>query len=283
MTSQINTYTGMLQRRSTDGQLKVNYLKENAQTFSVAKVAEAGAATESTFNVAEASVDLRKLATYMPFSAEELRSRNDFVGFLTTRIVRAVANELESQLISGTNVAPQLLGLEVHVPEGTTGLSAGDVGLDVIEENISKTENVGGQQVTAILMEKTGITAMRTWHVNPGAANAPPVDARYVIGDPRQRGPLVLWDVPVVRVPSLSDGVVFTVDSMPIVLYDRGESMEVRFSDSHAANFISDVWVAVCSTWAQQEFTRFAPAVGSGTKTAAAYIRRISDFASAGS
>ena len=60
------------------------------------------------------------------------------------------------------------------------------VGLDKIEELISAIENVQGQQVTAILMEKGGITAMRTWHVNR-RGSAPPVDARYVIGDPRFR------------------------------------------------------------------------------------------------
>ena len=95
MTSQINSYTGMLERRSTDGQLKVNYLQENAQTFSAANVVERAERRRVSFTVDEQTVDLRKISTFMQFTAEELRSRNDFVGFLTTRIVRAVANRLE--------------------------------------------------------------------------------------------------------------------------------------------------------------------------------------------
>ena len=278
MTSQINSYTGMLERRSTDGQLKVNYLQETAQTFAASNVAEGGEGGESNFTVAEATVDLKKISTYMQFSAEELRSRNDFVGFLTTRIVRAVANRLEQQLIKGTNLNNQLDGLETEYP-ATTGaqgntLTAGAIGLDRIEQDISEIENVAGQQVTSILMEKGGITAMRTWHVDPGAT---PNDLRYIIGDPRARGPLVLWDVPVVRVPSLTADVVFTMDSMPVVVYDRGEAMTVRFSDSHGDNFTKDVWAAVSSVWAQVAYTRATPATPA--LTSAAYIRRLSGFA----
>ena len=203
------------------------------------------------------------------------------MGFLTTRIVRAVANRLESQLVKGNGTAPNLDGLESEYP-ATTGaqgntLTANQVGLDRIEQDISEIENVEGQQVTSILMEKGGITAMRTWHINDGGASAPPVDARYVIGDPRARGPLVLWDVPVVRVPSLSDDVVFTMDSMPVVVYDRGEPMSVRFSDSHSDNFTKDVWAAVSSVWAQVAYTRATPATPE--LTSAAYIRRLSGFA----
>ena len=67
MTSQINSYTGMLERRSTDGQLKVNYLQETAQTMGATNVGEGAQGGESNFTVAEASVDLRKISTFMQF------------------------------------------------------------------------------------------------------------------------------------------------------------------------------------------------------------------------
>ena len=211
----------------------MNYLQENAQNFNAAVVSTgqpAGNAeapttgfAESDFTVSEQSLDLRKIATRMEFSAEELRSRDDFVSFLTTRIVRAVANELENQLVTGNNNGSnsgQLHGLNTYAGSGTaltSGVSGG-IGLDAIEDKISSIENVNDQLATGILMERTGITAMRTWHVNTGA-NA---DRRYVLGDPTARGPLVLWDVPVVKVPRLTASDVFVLDSMPIVLLRQG-------------------------------------------------------------
>lgn len=290
MTSQINSYTGMLQRRSTEGQIKINYLQESAQSLSADVVrtgtpagnAEAPTAefAESDFTVTEQSVDLRKIATKMHFSVEELRSRSDFVGFLTTRIVRAVANKLEQQLIAGDNNktnSGQLHGLGAY--EAGAALSENDfhgIGVDNIEAKISSIEDVNGQMATSILMEHTSITAVRTWHVNvPGGTGGATADRRYIIGDPNQRGPLMLWDVPVVKVPVLTAKDVYVLDTMPIVCYDRGEDMNVRFSDSHASNFTKDVWTAVCTFWANVAYTRHVPASG---MLAHKYVERITGF-----
>ena len=266
MSAQINSYTGLLQRRSTEGQLKVNYLQENGQSLNATAVstatgatAEGVASTESDFTVNEQTVDLRKISTHMNFSVEELRSRTDFVGFLTTRLNRAVANTLENHLVNGNHNASnsgQLQGL-LNYESGTpfTNAIAGGIGVDNIENQISSMEDVMGQMATAILMEHTSISGVRTWHV--GSA-----DRRYIIADPAQRGPLMLWDVPVVRVPVLPAATVAVVDTMPIVCYDDGQAMEVRFTDSHGTNFISDVMTANTHVWAQQAFTRFVPASG---------------------
>ena len=282
MTSQINNYTGMLQRRSTEGQLKVNYLQENAQTLNagvagtaVGATGEAVASTESSFTVTEQDVNLRKIATHMEFSVEEMRSRSDFIGFMTTRLNRAVANRLEIQLVKGNNNASdsgQLHGLVIYEAGGAQG--ANTVGVDEIEKKISSMENVMGQMATGILMEHTGITQIRTWHVS--TTTGQPQDLRYIYAHPSDRGPMVLWDVPVVKVPVLDANDVIVVDTMPIICYDDGNAMEVRFTDSHGSNFIADVMTANTHVWAQAAYTRHVP--GSAPLNHK-YVERITGFA----
>ena len=282
MTSQINNYTGMLQRRSTEGQLKINYLQENAQTLNagvagtaVGATGEAVASTESNFTVTEQDVNLRKIATHMEFSIEELRSRSDFVGFMTTRLARAVANRLEIQLVKGNNNASnsgQLHGLVTY--EAGAAQGANTIGVDEIEKKISSMENVMGQMATGILMEHTGITSIRTWHVSTTTGQAQ--DLRYIFAHPSDRGPMVLWDVPVVKVPVLDANDVIVVDTMPIICYDDGNAMEVRFTDSHGSNFIADVMTANTHVWANAAYTRHVP--GSAPLNHK-YVERITGFA----
>ena len=86
---------------------------------------------------------------------------------------------------------------------------------------------------------------------------------------------MVFWDVPWVTVRELSAGVVFVLDPRTIVLYDNGAPMEVRFSDSHAGNFVRDVWVAKTSLYANVAYKKVVPAAG---RLAHHYIQRISGF-----
>ena len=52
---------------------------------------------------------------------------------------------------------------------------------------------------------------------------------------------------------------------MPIVLYDRGEAMSVRFSDSHASNFIEGRVDRGLHRVGSVEYTRYAPAFNAPT------------------
>ena len=273
LTRKINSYTPMLSRRSTQGQLKINYLRESAQDFASNLETEENPSAdfaESDFTFSEASVDLRKLANTMRFTAEELYSRNDFISLMTTRLVRGVMNRLEYNLVKGNNAGNQMRGLENYRPAaaGNTLSGTGNLGLDAIEDRVTDMMEVTDQTPVATIMPSASLSLLRQQKI---AAT----DDRYLTGDPRERGPMVYWGVPVVVVRELTAGVVFVIDTRPVVLYDNGMPMEVRFTDSHAGNFVRDVWVAKTSIYAQQEFTRVVPAAGD---LAHHYVQRISNF-----
>ena len=158
LSRQINSYTPMLPRMSTSGQLKVDYIRETAQDFAtnLETTENPGADfAESDFTFAEDSTELRKLANTMRFSAEEIRSRGDFISLMTTRLVRGVMNRLEFNLVKGNNNAGnpksgQMYGLETYQPAAAanTMSTAGELGMDVIEDRIRDMTEVANQEPT---------------------------------------------------------------------------------------------------------------------------------------
>ena len=113
---------------------------------------------------------------------------------------------------------------------------------------------------TGILMEMNGITAVRTWHV----ATPTPTRRRRAL---RYRRPADARAVDAVGRAGGQGSVArgehrgTSPDSMPIVCYDRGEAMNVRFSDSHSNMFTRDIWTSVCDElWANAAYTRVVPA-----------------------
>ena len=278
MAREITNYTGLLQKRSTGGLVKLEYQRESQQDLDAGVTTETGsfATHESDFTVDVEELSLRKVSTTANFSAEQMRGASSFVEFLTTRLQRAVANRVEAQLITGNNNAGspasgQLHGLNTYAGAGTA-MTAGEFGLDEIEKALSNMEDVAGQMASACLMGKDEISALRRWHVSPQAATR---DLQYIIGFPSGTQPLLVWGVPIVRVPSLTSGDVYLVDSIPIILHEDGEDMKLRFTDAHGTHFTSDVWSANASAWCNAAYSRVVPTTGALN---APYVTRITGW-----
>ena len=279
MNREIIAYTGLLQRRSTGGVHDFQYLQEDGQNLNAGRTTENPTAdfVEADFQINRKSDVLRKIASSMSFTVEQMMSVDNLINFVTVRLVRAVANQLESDLISGNDNnanSNQIRGIENY--EAGTALSQDVVGYDEIHNRIQEMEDVDGNRATVILMRGNAIHIIRTFHVSVAQSNP---DYRYIMGGPDSKGPLMLWDVPVLKVPKLTDGTVFVIDPAPIVLYDDGSAMTVGFSENHGSNFLRDRWVAKTSVYAQQVFSKFVPSTGNLAKK---YVQRITGFKAIG-
>ena len=272
MTSEIIAWSGVPQRRSTGGKHNFEYLQEDDQTLNAGRTTEDPNAdfVEADFDVNKKTDALRKIASSMSFTVEQMSSVDNLIFFATTRLIRAVANQLESDLISGNDNnggSNQIRGIETY--EAGTAQAATTFGYDEIHSRIMTMEDVMGQRATVILMRGDNIHQVKTLHVGQN-------DGRYIMGGPDSKGPNMLWDIPVLKVPKLSANTVFLIDPAPIVIYDDGSPMQVEFSPH--VHFLRDKWVMKTSIYAQQVFTRFVPAAGALAKK---YVSRINSFKAA--
>ena len=271
MSREIIAYSGVIQRRSTGNVHDFQYLQEDAQTLNAGNTTENPAADfpESDFTVNKKTDTMRKIASLMTFTTEQMGSVDNLIFFVTTRLIRAVANKLESDLINGNNNGGNPKSEEIR---GLTNFEAGTnqasttFGYDEIHKRIMDMEDVEGQTASVILMRGDNIHQIKTLHV--GSA-----DGRYIMGGPDTKGPNVLWDIPVLKVPKLPANTVFVIDPAPIVFYDDGRAMTITFDPNY--KFARDVWAAKTSIWGQQVFTKHVPTSGNLAKK---YIQRINNF-----
>ena len=254
MNREIIAYTGLLQRRSTDGRIEIEYLQETNKNNAAGATKEkpANPFPQSDFKVEKATDSLRKIATSADFTVEQMQTVPRFISFLTDRLVEFIGSKLEEHLITGDNNnsnSNEIRGLTAYKAGTDMATTAKHFGYDEIRNRMATMEDVVNQRAVAILMQGSLIAAIQTLHV--GAT-----DGRYIMGGPANRGPMTLWDVPVVKTPQVPADTVFLVDTRPIVLFDNGYPMQIEFTDSDASKFKTDEWTAKTSIYAQQVFTR---------------------------
>lgn len=182
--------------QGTTDQVAVVYMEETTYTNNAAEKAEAAAYAESAFAFTERTNTVRKITNSLPITDEMRQDAPQIESYVNNRLLFQVRQRLDSQLINGDGIAPNLLGI-LNVSGIQTQATAADPEADAVHKAITKVAAVGFSQATAVILHPNNWQKIHLMKTSTG---------EYMYGAPWEPGPGTLWGLPVVSTTAITAG-----------------------------------------------------------------------------
>lgn len=199
------------------------YMEETTRTHSAAELAEAGTYAEDAYAYTQRTSTVRKIATSIPVTDEQLEDEMQVRSMLEQRLAFGLRQRLDGQILVGDGIAPNLLGIN----------------------NVSSTQSQAKGSDATIAAFMKALTKVRvTGRANPSGAVFHPNDWQDVVltqnsngdflfGNPFQgAGPNSLFGIPVAISDAQTENTALIVDFANFTRLDdrRGVSVMVGYS-----------------------------------------------------
>ena len=213
------------------GQAAVVYMEETTFTNNAAEAAEAAQYGEAALALTERSSAVRKIAVFIPVTDEQLEDVVQIQGYLDRRLRFMLEQRMDSQLVNGNGIAPNLDGiLNVdNIQSHNKSANAGDLVPDAIRRAMTKVRIIGRAVPSGIIMNPYDWDDIRLLKTNDGV---------YIWGSPAEAGPERLWGQPVALADSLAQGKAIVGDFAQFCELAEKRGIEVKVSNSHSDYFI---------------------------------------------
>lgn len=173
----------------TTGNASINYMEETTVTDTAAERAEAGAYAEATLALTAQTSTVRSIGISLPVTDEQLEDEPQVRSYLNMRLPFLVRRRLDTALLTGTGIAPILLGMNNLVGVLTQAL-AGDNVPDAAYKAMVQVRVTGRGAPNVVYVHPTDWQGVRLLRSD---------DGHYIWGDPSVAGPMTLWGVRVVE------------------------------------------------------------------------------------
>lgn len=212
----------------------VRFLRENTLTLAATAVAEGQTKPTSDLDLQEVDAAVRKLAITAKLSSEMIDDFPQTATFLNSRLGYEVGAELDNQILNGSGIAPNLLGIRSTGGILTQAVGA-DTPLDAIFKAMSAIRSIGFYQPDGIVISPNTWAKLRLLKDN---------NAQYFAGGPFYvpyggGGQLMelqvekLWGLPVAITVKIPDGVALVGNfrQCAFLFYRHGLSIGMGYSD----------------------------------------------------
>jgi HK97 family phage major capsid protein len=212
----------------TTTQASVVFMEETTFTNSAQETAEAGTYQESALAFTERTSTVRKVATFLPVTDEQLEDVEAAQQYVDSRLPFMVQQRLDGQIVAGDGTAPNLRGM-LNVVGISTQAKGTDASLDAILKALVKVRVTGRAVPSATLIHSTDWQNIRL---------IKDANGNYILGSPITAGPEQLWGVPIVQTETTTAGTAICADlTRYTALYVR-RGLDVQVSNSHSTFFI---------------------------------------------
>lgn len=208
-------------------QAAIVYMEETTFTNTAAEVAEAGTKPEAALALTERTSNVRKIAVWIPVTSEQLEDVAGIQSYLNNRLTFMLRQRLDQALLTGTGVAPILMGL-LNVVGHQTFVLAGDQ-YDAIYQAIKQVRVTGLADADNVVMHPNDWQQLRLARTDTGL---------YILGNPSEPGPERIWGLPVLQSVCETENTVLTGDFANYCQLYEKKGIEVQISDSHDTFFI---------------------------------------------
>jgi HK97 family phage major capsid protein len=214
---------------TTTNQSAVVYMEETTFTNAAQETAEAGTYQEAALALTQRSVNVQKVAVWLPFSDEQVEDEPRARDYINNRLMYMLANRLDLQLLTGDGSAPNLRGTE-----NVSGINTQALGTDSVPDAIYK----GMRQIRDTGFSEPSVVFIRPskWE---GVRLLKTADGQYIWGHPAIPGQDTIWGVPVVQtvVPTATKAIIGDYTNQAELSMRRG--IDVQMTNSHASHFIT--------------------------------------------
>lgn len=219
------------------GQAAVVYMEETTLTNNAAEAAESADGSlvtygESALAFTERSVTVRKIATWMPVTDEQLEDIEGIEDYINNRLVFMIRQRLDSQLLVGGGTGSDLTGYL-----NATNIQSQALGSDPVPDAIYKAMDkvivTGRANPTAVFLHPNDWQPVRLLRTADGV---------YIWGSPSEAGPERIWGLPVIKTTAETENTGLVGDFSPAMsqLYIK-RGIEVQVSNSHSSYFVQGV------------------------------------------
>jgi HK97 family phage major capsid protein len=192
LSAQRRPMVGDLMPNTTTAQAAVLFLEETLNTNAVAAVAEGDAKPESAFEFTERTANVRKIAGRLGVTDEQLDDVPYARGLIEGRLILQYQLSEEIELLTGTGVAPHLLGF-YQTPGILNQNKGSDPAVDAMYKAMQKVRHEGFAEPSAWVIHPDDWTPIRLLRT---------ADGIYIWGSPAEAGPERVWGLPIVQTPA---------------------------------------------------------------------------------
>lgn len=194
-------------------QAAVVYMEETTATNAAAERAENAAYPESTLVFTQRSKTVRSVGTSLPITDEQLDDVAQCQSYVDGRLMFFVRQRVDSQILNGNDVAPNIAGILNHA-DLQTQAKATDPVPDAVYKAATKV------RVTGRAFPNAYITHPNDWQEIRLLRTA---DGVYIWGSPSEAGPERIWGLLVVQSDAIAEntGLVGDFSAAMIQLYER--------------------------------------------------------------
>jgi HK97 family phage major capsid protein len=206
----------------------ITYMEETTFTNAGAETAEGGTYAESALALTEQTSPVRKIATFLPVTDEQLDDIPQVQGYINNRLPFMLRQRLDAQVLVGNGTAPNLRGI-TQVAGIQTQARGTDPTPDAVFKAMVKVRVTGRSNPSAIILHPTDWQNVRLLRT---------ADGLYIWGNPSDAGVERMWGLPVVQADSLTQGTGLVGDFATYFELAFRRGIEVRVSDSHSTFFV---------------------------------------------
>jgi HK97 family phage major capsid protein len=187
---------------SNTDQAGIQWMEETTSTSGAVETAENTVFTESAFAFTERSATIRKIATFIPVTDEQLADVSQVAGLIDARLRFFLMQRLDLQVIAGNGVAPNILGF-VQTPGLQTQAMGTDNAQDAIYKAMDKVRVAGRATPNAVYLHPNDWQGIRLLRTSQDV---------YYWGPPTEVGIARIWGLPVVITEALVEGTAMVGD-----------------------------------------------------------------------
>lgn len=214
--------------QTTTGQAAVQYMEETTSMNAAAEVAEGGTYAESALALTEMTSNVRKIATFLPVTDEQLEDEPQARGLINNRLPLFVRLRLDGQVVNGNGTAPNLRGF-LNVVGIQTQAKATDTAPDAVYKALTKIRVTGRATPGSVIMHPTDWQGIRLLKDSTG---------QYIWGSPTEAGPERIWGLPVAQSDVIAQGTALAGDFATHTELAMRRGIDVQVSNSHGTFFV---------------------------------------------
>ncbi len=214
--------------QTTFDQAAVVYMEETTFTNNADETAEGGSYPEGALAFTEQSETVRKIATFIPVTDEQIEDVPQAQSLINNRLTLMLMLAEEDGIISGDGSAPNLNGFLNKSGVGSQAKGSDPVP-DAIYKGITTVRTDGYTEPTGIVMHPNDWQSVRLLTTADGV---------YIWGPPSQPGPERIWGLPVVITTAMTENTALLGDFQLFSELYRKRGVVIKVSDSHSDFFI---------------------------------------------
>jgi len=208
----------------TTNEAAVVYMEETTFTNNAAEAAEGAAFGEAALVLTERTSTVRKIAVQIPITDEQLDDVAQVGAYVNQRLSYMIRARLDSQIVAGNGVAPNLEGMN-NVTGINTQAKGSDPTPDAVYKAIRACRATGFAEPSAVLVHPNDWQEIRLLRDTNG---------NYIWGPPSAAAPEQIWGVPVTVSAAVTENTISLGDFAGFsgLYVRRGVDLQVGYTGS---------------------------------------------------